>query len=372
MKSAVESVVHKNSEEIARRLKPVGLKPLPHHPLVSVLIANYNYARYVGEAIESVLSQSYGNLEVIICDDGSTDASCDVISRYVRKDSRVKLLRKENGGQASALNAAYASAQGELICLLDSDDTFDRLKLEKVLAAFSGNPDSGLCVHRLLGVSKLGKPISSPMPRLLYKGWLAPAALKRGGFLPLAFTCTLNFRKAIADQLFPIPAELRFFVDPFLTAQAVFLTPIVTIPDSLALYRLHGEGVAEMTAPSASWMTRQADAFLRIFELQKDFVAKLFGQDVAGRLHLEEDVAYWDSLLAAYILQGKPSNGIRGLSADRIICHLPPSRTRHLWRLMLCLPSPVARRVFLLWRVQSPFRRFLSSRLAPLGERVEA
>src|ERR1700760_3461305 len=105
-------------------LTPIQLRPLSAQPLVSILVSNYNYAQYIGETIESALHQTYPNFELIICDDGSTDDSVRVIEQYQRKGPRVQLIVKENGGQASGFNAAYAASRGELIALLDSDDTY--------------------------------------------------------------------------------------------------------------------------------------------------------------------------------------------------------------------------------------------------------
>jgi glycosyltransferase involved in cell wall biosynthesis len=73
------------------KLQPIELPKLPENPLVSILIANYNYEKYIGETIESVLSQTYPNWEAIVCDDGSKDNSREVIETYVQKDSRIKL-----------------------------------------------------------------------------------------------------------------------------------------------------------------------------------------------------------------------------------------------------------------------------------------
>ena len=138
-----------NLEKLAQKLKPIELSPLPTRPLVSVLMANYDYGRYIGEAIESVLAQTYQQFELIVCDDGSTDNSREVIEQFVSRDSRVRLVSKENGGVASALNAAYAASTGEIICLLDSDDLFHPEKLKKVVEAFRKFPHSGFCVHRI-------------------------------------------------------------------------------------------------------------------------------------------------------------------------------------------------------------------------------
>src|SRR4051812_24563460 len=99
-------------------------------PLVSVLISNHNYGRYLGEAIDSALAQTYPRVEVIVVDDGSTDDSREVIARY---GERVVPVLKANGGQASAWNAGFAVSRGEVVCMLDADDVFAPDKVDRVL-----------------------------------------------------------------------------------------------------------------------------------------------------------------------------------------------------------------------------------------------
>ncbi len=86
--------------------------------LASIIVNNYNYGRFLAEAIESALSQTYANTEVIVVDDGSTDNSRDIIASY--KDQIIPVL-KENGGQASAFNAGFQASSGEVIFFLDAD-----------------------------------------------------------------------------------------------------------------------------------------------------------------------------------------------------------------------------------------------------------
>ena len=86
-------------------------------PLVTTVIPAYNGERFVGDAIESSLAQDYPNHEVVVIDDGSSDATADVVAHYP-----VRLLRQENAGVAAARNAGIAVAEGELIALLDADD----------------------------------------------------------------------------------------------------------------------------------------------------------------------------------------------------------------------------------------------------------
>lgn len=99
---------------------------------VSVITPSYNSAKYIGKTIDSILSQSYENLELIIVDDCSSDDSLAVIKNYIKNDSRVKLYRlSKNSGAAVARNTGIQHAQGKFIAFLDSDDTWDSDKLEK-------------------------------------------------------------------------------------------------------------------------------------------------------------------------------------------------------------------------------------------------
>ena len=124
-------------------LRPIALGPLPNLPLVSILISNYNYATYLGQAIESLLAQTYENFEVVICDDGSTDSSREILERFRAQNSRIKTIYQTNDGQSLALNAAFSASSGEIICLLNADDVFMRDKVRLVVDALAGAPGSG-------------------------------------------------------------------------------------------------------------------------------------------------------------------------------------------------------------------------------------
>ena len=91
-------------------------------PLVSVVVPVYNVERYVGQCLESILSQSYTNLEIIIVNDGSKDSSADICKRYADLDDRILLINKENGGLSSARNAALDKVHGKYLMYVDSDD----------------------------------------------------------------------------------------------------------------------------------------------------------------------------------------------------------------------------------------------------------
>ncbi|MCI9426423.1 MAG: glycosyltransferase family 2 protein [Eubacterium sp.] len=94
--------------------------------LISVIVGVYNGQRYLGECLDSVLDQSYGNLEVIVVDDGSTDASPQIVDAYAKRDGRVVPIHQENKGVSAARNHAMNIASGEYICFLDQDDCLAR------------------------------------------------------------------------------------------------------------------------------------------------------------------------------------------------------------------------------------------------------
>lgn len=118
-------------------------------PRVSVIMAAYNEERFLAEAVESVLAQSFTDFELIITDDGSTDATPALAQAYVERDpQRVRLLRGErNQGKPFALNRALAVRRGELVAWLDGDDAMLPHKLSRQVAALDADPDAAGCSH---------------------------------------------------------------------------------------------------------------------------------------------------------------------------------------------------------------------------------
>lgn len=102
--------------------------------LVSVIIPVYNVEAYLGRCVDSVLNQTYGNLEVILVDDGAKDASGAICDDYARRDSRVRVIHKENGGLSSARNAGIDAAGGTYLEFVDSDDWLEPDAVESMLS----------------------------------------------------------------------------------------------------------------------------------------------------------------------------------------------------------------------------------------------
>jgi glycosyltransferase involved in cell wall biosynthesis len=233
-----ESMLQTNS------LKPLAIAPLSDWPLVSILMSNRNYSSYLGDAIDSCVQQSYKRFEVIICDDGSTDASADIVKRYQSLDRRIRAIHQASAGQAAALNAAFRESTGEIICLLDSDDIFATQKLQCVVNAFRAAPSSGLAANRMLRVNGARKYLGQiPALYQLPSGWHGPSLFVSGPRMlaGLPPTSGLSLRRSVAEAIFPLPSRLKTCADTVIQYLGPLMTPIVAIEGSLGEYRMHGD-----------------------------------------------------------------------------------------------------------------------------------
>lgn len=123
---------------------------------VSVIIPTYNYAQYIKQAIDSVLSQTFRDLEIIVVDDGSTDNTREILQGY---GDKIKYFYQENKGISKARNLAISKATGEYIALLDADDVWLPIKLERQLDIIENNPDLGFVCSAALVVNGDGNYI---------------------------------------------------------------------------------------------------------------------------------------------------------------------------------------------------------------------
>lgn len=200
--------------------------------MVSVIIDNYNYEKFISEAIESVLNQTYKDYEIIIVDDGSTDSSKDVILKYCNKyPDLITAVFKPNGGQASAFNAAFKLCRGDIVCFLDSDDYWYNNKLEKVLEY---HKDYDFVAHNKNYPT--GRPIIFSEEIINKRRRL----LKKYGETFFLATSTLSFNKDLLNIIFPIPEkEFRLCADSYIFLYALYLSDIKYTNEILSFYRIH-------------------------------------------------------------------------------------------------------------------------------------
>jgi glycosyltransferase involved in cell wall biosynthesis len=201
---------------------------------ISVLINNFNYARFLPACIDSVLAQDYSDFEVIVVDDGSTDNSREIIAGY---DARIISVLKANGGQASSFNAGFSASSGDVLCMLDSDDTFLPGKL-KAIASLYQNPNVDWVFDKV-----------TTEENLVSQGSIATTAvdkretLRGGGFpsLPVP-TSGLTFHRRILSDILPMPtAKDVVLSDNYLKFAAAYLGKGVIVETPLTFQRIHNE-----------------------------------------------------------------------------------------------------------------------------------
>ena len=203
--------------------------PAHSHPLVSVVIPAYNAADLTVETVESVLAQTYSDVEVIVVDDGSTDHTRPAMSPF---GSRISYIYKENGGACSARNAGLRASRGEYVAFLDCDDLWLPTKAERSVAALQAYPEAGMVFTSCLIVDGSGETIDE------YRKPVNPADvhsdLLRGNFIPAP---TVVMRRKSVDEigLFDehifVPADW----DYWLRMSAGF--PVCYVDESLSKYR---------------------------------------------------------------------------------------------------------------------------------------
>ncbi|WP_337793032.1 glycosyltransferase family 2 protein [Phocaeicola plebeius] len=132
-----------------------------YSPLISIIVPCYNVEKYLPKCIESIINQTYKNIEIILVDDGSTDNTLKVCYKWAHKDKRIKVIHKENGGLVSARNAGYNVITGEWHMYIDSDDWIDTCTCEKIVKAINLYKDVDIifwkCIQELPDKSIKGK-----------------------------------------------------------------------------------------------------------------------------------------------------------------------------------------------------------------------
>ena len=214
-------------------------------PLVSVIVNNYNYARFLPAAIDGALAQAYPHAEVVVVDDGSTDDSREVIAGY---GGRVVPVLKANGGQSSAFNAGFAACRGEVVIFLDADDALDPTAAGSVVRAFAADPAVVKVHYPLRVVEGGGRHVGRITPgEPLPEGDLRREMLRAG---PDKFihppTSGNAFARSFLDRAMPLPEVERsvglgdMSGDAHLSALALLYGRIARVPDPQGSYRIHG------------------------------------------------------------------------------------------------------------------------------------
>jgi Glycosyl transferase family 2 len=218
-------------------------------PLFSVLVATYNQAAFVVEALNSVAGQTDRDFEVVVVNDGSTDETESVIDTWAGgfRANHKFLVRSStisNSGQSAALEHGFSLCSGRYVCLLDSDDRWRLNKLQAVRAAIMADQDAGMIVHPLEIIDRMGRRTGVLRPRFarLSQGHLHQHMLRNGRHVAPA-TSGVVIRSDLFARLLPMPTRtFSFGADAYLTFGASLLAPVRALPEVLGEYRIHSSG----------------------------------------------------------------------------------------------------------------------------------
>lgn len=218
---------------------------LDPNALVSVVIPNYNYAAFVGQAIDSALALDWPRVQVIVVDDGSTDGSREVIARF---GDRIEAVFQPNAGQTAACNAGVARATGEVVFMLDSDDLLAP-EIVRVLAPL-WTPEVSKVQFQMRSVDAQGRPLGGTFPQYP-QPTPTPDQITRWSLTTSAYPTPPGSGNAYArrflDQIFPQDDSNGRIADSGPLAAAPFLGQVVTVPEPLVSYRVHGRNDGAMS-----------------------------------------------------------------------------------------------------------------------------
>ncbi|WP_413172287.1 glycosyltransferase family 2 protein [Anabaena azotica] len=307
-------------------------------PKISVIIPVYNSESSVAETLESVLEQTYRDLEIIIVDDGATDKSIEICRQF--QDERIKIIHQKNRGLAGARNTGIRHAQGEFLGFVDSDDIWLPEKLEKHLQHLESCPHVGVSFSRSRFIDDQGKPLAIyQMPKLtnITPEYLfcrnpisngSSVVIRRDVLMDIKFQG--NFYGEVEDFYFDDRFRQSEDIECWLRIALQTTWVIEGIPEALTLYRLNSGGL------SAN-LLKQYESWEQIL--------------VKTKLYNPEFIKQWGNKARAYQLRYLGRRAIRARSPKIAVSLLHQALATH-WQIILEEPrrtfiSMIA--AYLLW-----------------------
>lgn len=205
---------------------------MSEQPLVSVVIATYNMGQYLPLAIDSVLNQSWSNLEVVVIDDGSQDDTPEQMTRY-EKDTRVRYFPTENRGQPQAKNKGLQESKGDFIAFCDADDLWQPCKLEVQIPYFE-NPEVGVVYSEVSYIDQHGDPVDKEIPYERHSGTVTDKLVIKN-FVPFG---TAVIRSACLDKDGTFDENLPMGIDWDLWLRYSMNWQFQYVPEATYTYRI--------------------------------------------------------------------------------------------------------------------------------------
>lgn len=236
---------------------------------LSVVMPNYNYGRFIGEAVESALALDWPDVEVIVVDDGSTDDSLEVLASF---GDKITVIRQENSGPRVACNRGFAVSHGDAVIFLDSDDVLEPSIAREVARIW--RPGISKVQVQMQRIDGDGRPKGRPFPA--YRTIPSPEQVRYWVTETSAYPTPPGsgnvYAREFLQRLFPLDDRCGDATDSACLAAAPFLGDVVTIPKPLVRYRVHGNNRSGLLVDPARF-TRQ---------IERAYQRQLFARELAG------------------------------------------------------------------------------------------
>ena len=212
-------------------------------PRVSVVMTVYNAERYLAEAVESVLTQTFSDFELIVIDDGSTDGSLSVLREFEKRDRRVRVVSRPNTGIVAAANEGIGLARGEYLARMDSDDVSLPRRFEKQVQHLDANPGCVLVGCRVIETEPHGIPVSTS-GHLLSHDEIDAQLLTAGGGWALVQPATM-MRTGAVRAVGGYRGKYNISEDHDLFLRLAERGKVANLPDVLLKYRRRLDGATQ-------------------------------------------------------------------------------------------------------------------------------
>ncbi|WEJ99496.1 MAG: glycosyltransferase [Candidatus Sphingomonas phytovorans] len=214
-------------------------------PLFSFVIPAYNVERYIGKCLDSILSQPFDRIEVIVVDDGSADETATIVQHYQAKDGRIRLIRQANAGQGAARAVALAEARGEYIWCVDSDDRIQERVLDRIAGMFSSTKADVVVLNFAYEEENGDVEYSSLVPTWLAGRTVDPTVDQKTFAAVSAWTCPpwrYVVRKALLDQAEIVFQRGLFYEDHPFAIDVMTSARRVYVDSTVSYYYLRRSG----------------------------------------------------------------------------------------------------------------------------------
>ena len=222
-----------------------------------MLMPVYNGARYLAEAVESILAQTFADFEFVIVDDGSTDRSAAMLDEYARRDPRIRIIRRPNTGIVGALNDAIAESSAPLIARMDADDVSLPQRVEKQVAYMGEHPECVALGSRVIGIDPYGCVLFESEHKLAHEE--IDKELLNGVGWAIVHPVAMLRRHAV-ERVGRYRKQWQWVEDLDLFLRLAEIGKLANLPDQLLRYRQHTESINRTRSAEQA---RLADACVR-------------------------------------------------------------------------------------------------------------